>query len=491
MYDWSVLERMLRYIGRHDLMRPGDRVGVAVSGGADSVALLRLLLEAREQLGIVLSVVHFNHKIRGAEADADEQFVRELAAQYDLEFLSESVNTPAYAAEHKLSLEAAGRELRYKFFDQLTGERNLERVATAHTRDDQAETVLLRFLRGSGTRGLAGIYPGVGGWISISVTSSFWKHGESSPPDPIPLPLPSPAPRIIRPLLDISRAELRAYLKSIGQDWREDASNLDVNFTRNRLRHEVMPLLRQINPNLDETLSETAEIAREEESWWEGVVANTHADLFGWSPRTSAAERRRPKLKLEALRKYPLAVQRRVLRLLGLAHGLRLEFQHVQQLLDLAMDASAGVKRIELPQDMDAIRAGQELWLETRCQQEDKGYDLSLAFPGKVEVRQAGIVVSASTSTMGDRLELKLARDLRVRNWRPGDRYWPAHTSGPKKVKELLQERHIPRRFKANWPVVVSGDQIVWVPGFPVAEEWRVREEGIEGLLLSHVPLRQ
>jgi tRNA(Ile)-lysidine synthase len=187
-----VRERVLNYIRKHALMRPGDRVGVAVSGGADSVALLRLLLEARAELGIVLSVVHFNHKIRGADADADEQFVRDLARGFDLQFHCDSGDTPACAREHKLSLEAAARKLRYAFFARLTADSSVHRVATAHTRDDQAETVLMRFLRGSGTRGLAGIHP----------------------------ELRSANGAVVRPLLDIARDELRAYLHSLGQSWR-------------------------------------------------------------------------------------------------------------------------------------------------------------------------------------------------------------------------------------------------------------------------------
>jgi tRNA(Ile)-lysidine synthase len=150
---------MLDFIRRHRQMRPGDRVGVAVSGGADSVALLRLLLEARSELGVVLSVVHFNHRIRGPAADADEAFVAELAHTHQIEFHCDSGDTPAHARQARLSLEAAGRALRYGFFRRLLEAGMVNRVATAHTLDDQAETVLLRFFRGAGTRGLAGIYP--------------------------------------------------------------------------------------------------------------------------------------------------------------------------------------------------------------------------------------------------------------------------------------------------------------------------------------------
>src|SRR5437762_1629326 len=154
----TLAQSVLHYIRRNKLLKAGDRVGVAVSAGADSVALVRLLLELRKELGIGLSVIHFNHKLRGAEADADEQFVASLAREHALELQHESGDVEGYAAHKHLSLEAAGREMRYAYFSRLL-ENGLDRVATAHTLDDQAETVLLRMVRGAGTRGMAGIYP--------------------------------------------------------------------------------------------------------------------------------------------------------------------------------------------------------------------------------------------------------------------------------------------------------------------------------------------
>ena len=254
-------ERLLSYIRRQELMRPGDRVGVAVSGGGDSVALLRLLLEARAELGIVLSVVHFNHKIRGAEADADEAFVATLAGAHGLEFHGSSADAPAYAREQRMSLEAAGRALRYGYFRKLLEEGAAGRIATGHTRDDQAETVLLRFLRGAGTRGLAGIYPKLPASHQPSAISRQERQSA-----------------IVRPLLEIGREELREYLRKIGQTWREDASNLEVKHARNRLRHELLPRLRRtFNPALEEALAETAEIARAEEAFWGKLVAEVKA----------------------------------------------------------------------------------------------------------------------------------------------------------------------------------------------------------------------
>src|SRR5579884_1285182 len=212
-------EAVLRYVRRGGLIHPGDRVLVAVSAGADSVALLRLLLELRAELGIVLAVAHFNHGLRGEDAQADEHFAAELASRHGLEFFVERVNLAKHAAAQRLGLEAAGRELRYRWLTRIADEHRFDAVATAHTADDQAETVLMKFLRGAGTRGLAGIYPAM-----------VQAEGKT---------------RFVRPLLTATRAEVEAYLASIDQPWREDASNLDRRFVRNRIRHELLPLLKR------------------------------------------------------------------------------------------------------------------------------------------------------------------------------------------------------------------------------------------------------
>ncbi|HET7872872.1 MAG TPA: tRNA lysidine(34) synthetase TilS [Terriglobales bacterium] len=489
---------MLNYVRRHGLMQPGDRVGVAVSGGADSVGLLRLLLEARAELGIVLSVVHFHHKIRGAEADADEQFVRELARAFDLELHSDSGDTPAFARDHKMSLEAAARKLRYGFFDRLTGGSTVHRVATAHTLDDQAETVLMRFLRGSGTKGLAGIYPGAGGWISASVTSSVRKTGD--PPTAVSsVPAPPPAPRIVRPLLEVGREELRLYLQQLGQTWHEDASNADTGFTRNRVRHEILPLLRQLNPNLEQVLSETAEIAREEENWWH---EQTSAQPDLWAPRSAQPGLSvPPKMWVDVLLSKPVALQRRLIRMMAEGPDVHLEFRHVEAVRRLAAEEARRAERVvELPNGYEAVRRERELWFRHRRPiTEGPCYTLALDVPGECEV--AGRKIRASLTRdlgCGGRekgpyvravvLDSAL-RGLSVRNWRAGDCYWPAHTKEAKKLKELLQSPHIPREQKPYWPVVTYGEVIVWVPGFAAPERFQARESAPQALLLEEVLL--
>ena len=234
-------QTVLEYIRKHELLKAGDRVGVAVSGGADSVAMLRLLLELRKEIGVVLSVVHFNHKLRGAESDEDEQFVAQLALRHKLEAYCESGDVAAYAKEKHLSLETAAREMRYHYFRRLLLQGRLNRIATGHTLDDQAETVLLKIIRGAGGRGLAGVYP------RLSVPSSQFSDSSAS---------------IIRPLLGTRRRDLEPYLLGLGQSWREDRSNRDLRHMRNRVRHGILPRLeRYLNPAVREAFAETAEIA--------------------------------------------------------------------------------------------------------------------------------------------------------------------------------------------------------------------------------------
>ncbi len=289
----TLAQRVLSHIRQHQLLKPGDRVGAAVSGGIDSVALVRLLLELRGELGIVLVVVHFNHRLRGAEAESDVQFVSELARVHELEFLCDSADVSEYASQHGISLEAGARELRYGFFQALltaestseagasdspAGNRSagtapplseqglirvtkLDKIITGHTLDDQAETVLMRMIRGTGLTGLSGIHP------RISVEND---EGEL-------------CGEIVRPMLGIRRCELERYLNEIGQNWREDSTNADHTFTRNRLRHLVLPLLeKEFNPAIAESLAELAEIARGEEEYWDNEVAGWMGTAVHW-----------------------------------------------------------------------------------------------------------------------------------------------------------------------------------------------------------------
>jgi tRNA(Ile)-lysidine synthase len=476
-----VIDRVHAYIRERHLLQAGDRVAVAVSGGADSVALLRALLELRSELGLVLAVAHFHHGIRGAEADADQEFVRELAAKFDLEFHLAAGDAPAHARLEKSSLESAARELRHGWFARLVGENCVTKVATAHTLDDQAETVLMRLLRGASTRGLAGIFP-----------AHQQRH-------------------LIRPLLAVTRREVEAYLKALGQSWREDSTNRDFSHTRNRVRHQLLPLLeREFNPALRRTLADGAEVARAEAEYWSQQVAALLPSLVrpGQPSRSgraaSGAAAGTLALDLAAFQKLPLALRRQVLHAIGEQMGVGLEFDHIEQLAQLGdVYAHAGGKCHVLPGGLIAVRSFRELRFSRSAEiLPGDDYQYWLPVPGEVTVPELGSVVRAllvtrsqvAPGSAGALLNrARLAPPLAVRNWRPGDRFFPARTKGPKKLKELLEPgRTIGRVSPAqrrNWPVVESAGEIVWVRGFPVPEAVASSPQDQEAVLIEETEL--
>ncbi len=517
-------EKVLRYILERKLMRAGDRVAVAVSGGADSVALLRVLLELRAELGIVVSVAHFNHRLRGEASDADEIFVAELARRHDLEFFSSRTDVRDHALTRKLSLEAAARELRYRWLASLFESHNLNEVATGHTLDDQAETVLLKFLRGAGTRGLAGIYPEI-----ASRAKQFAQGRKAS------VSSAQGSARIIRPLLGVTRQEVELYLAALGQDWREDESNLDRRFARNRVRHQLLPLLeREYNPNLRQVLSDAAELARAEEEYWQALVERELAARRrskteippGLKPSTgvagdgtakavpfqssaaepcptvseqasAAAERTESSgsadlqgrvpagFSIHNFAELPLALQRRLLRRFVETANLTLDFEHVEKLLRCALGE---LPKAELPGGWLASRTGE--CLQLRAPQPTLScpdYAYSLPVPGEVRIAEIGLTARcipvpqafAKEEPPDSLLSTELlGPELILRNWRPGDRFWPVHSKSEEKLKRLFSEKHIPVRQRPRWPVVLKDEQIVWVHGLPVARAFAWDGEG-------------
>jgi tRNA(Ile)-lysidine synthase len=418
-------------------------------------------------LGIVLSVVHLNHKLRSDESDADEQFVRDLAAAHELAFICESRDVKAYAAEEKLSLETAAREVRYEFFrEALAG--GIDRIATAHTLDDQAETVLMKLARGAGTRGLAGIYPEVAVTCHLSALSKIKSQA----------PVEHSAKTIARPLLSVRRERVVEYLGELGQEWREDSSNRDLRHTRNRVRHGILPRLEEsVNPAVRGALAEAAEIARGEEAFWAGEIARVLPRV--WNRTDSGGE-----LNHKRLAEFDLALRRRVVRAACESLGLGLDFRHVEEVLALREGGCAS-----LPRDWITFCQKGELRFEPAAADAQE-YEYALSVPGEVEVVEAGVTVKAArmdSASSGYNPELLLAGEfasggLTVRNWRAGERFWPAHTKEPKKIKELLQDRHITGDEKKRWPVVACGDEIVWVRGLGVRRDLLV--ENGSGVLI-------
>jgi tRNA(Ile)-lysidine synthase len=338
------------------LLRPGDRACVALSGGADSTALLLLLHAANTQtktaLGIVLSAIHVNHNLRGEESAGDQTFCEELCRTLGVELQVRSVQTLERVESRNQSLEEAARELRYEAFADVMRARGADVVLTAHTLEDQAETVLMKLLRGAWLEGLSAIAP----------------------------VLPLAGGRVMRPLLATRREDLRAYLRERDQAWREDSSNADEAFTRNRLRSTVLPLLRVENPQLDFTLSNLAELAREDDARWTADVARVLPSLVlpgrpvrgGGRANSTAPGAQALAMELERLRALDPALRRRVIRAAARQLGVRLSFAETTRILTLAgfapgppepaIPAKAG-GRLQLSGNLLAERSPRELRL--------------------------------------------------------------------------------------------------------------------------------
>jgi tRNA(Ile)-lysidine synthase len=419
------------------LLKPGLRLAVGLSGGADSVALTRALAERSKQLGLVLHAAHLHHGLRGEEADGDLAFARALAAELGLPFHEARVDCEAEAKANAETIEEAARHLRYRWFRQLMATGEVEAVATAHTRDDQAETVLAKFLRGAWTEGLSGIHPVV----------TF------------------PEGRILRPLLATTRAEVEAYLGALGQGWREDSSNRALTFTRNRIRHELLPLLEGWNPRLRQHLAQMAQLARDEEAWWTTEVTRLEQQiLLHGRPVRGGGREAGEDLALDVIRLAALApaLQRRLLRFAAEELGVALDFPATEALRTLALNGRAG-QRLELVQGLRAERTPRELRLAilpVAAQGADAAVEYSVAIPGEVTafgLRLRIEVTEPAKATAG--------QTALLRNWKHGDRVQLRYSSGPRKVKEVLERLKVTGSSRALWPVLELDGRIVWMRG--------------------------
>jgi len=492
------------------MIRAGNRVGVGVSGGADSVALLHLLAGLQTELGIRLTVLHFHHQLRGMEADEDEQFVKMLASEFHLEFLSGRGDVAGEASRQGWNLEDAARRMRYEFFASCAASRNLDRVAVAHTADDQAETVLAHLLRGTGPAGLAGIYPVAG--------------------------------LTVRPLLEFGREELRGYLSSLGRSWREDATNQDTSRMRARIRRRLIPLLcHDFEPLSVTRLARLAGLAREDEIFWRALEEERFRTL------TSADASGRVSVKIADLSSplpllaclggkanggfdFPeapaLALTRRLVR--RIVAGMRgsrqqVTAQHVQDVLDLATKSQSGA-RIELP-GVTIERTFDRLVFSAASQEVETGdideaaipshgFEYAVSKPGPSEVstvvvpeirRRFNLKLVDWPPPPGETVQYgqlagnvyrgvidvaRLQWPLVLRSWRPGDCYRPHGHRSVQKLKRLFLESRLPRSSRASWPVLTSAGQLVWASGYPVAGDFVPHSGTRTGLIVAEQVLK-
>jgi tRNA(Ile)-lysidine synthase len=435
-----MLARVLETISRYNMLPAGARVIVAVSGGADSVSLLHILHDLVPQS--LAGVAHFNHKWRAEASDEDERFVADLAARFSLPFFrAEAPPGPSTG-----NLEQNARRARYAFFSTLGAT-----MALGHTRDDQAETVLFRFLRGSGLAGLAGIAPLSNG--------------------------------IIRPLIETTRAEVEEFLRSRNIPWRDDASNLDPRFARNRIRHHLLPqLARDWNPQIHESLARVADLAREEEIYW-----NVEIDRLAASELKATSGQPGAELRASALTTLPRASARRLIRrAIQLAKGdlRQIDFDHIEAVFKLQ-------RRLRLPGV--TVTKSFDWILFTASTTPTLAEPVVITPPGTwpspdglsqicVDVAHIRENLYPPPSNACATLKVEacwcqIRSPLVLRGWRPGDHYRPAGKSRDQKIQEMFQKARIPSWRRASWPILTNGNKILWSRQFGVAREFAVSGE--------------
>jgi tRNA(Ile)-lysidine synthase len=439
-----LIDKLLTTAKRFDMFSPGDKVVAAVSGGMDSVVMLHALHSLRNQLQISLHIAHFNHGIREVAADEDADFVLNLAKSLGIPFSFEKANVPALAREWKLGTEETARKVRYGFLNQVADDIGATKIATAHTASDVVETVMMNIMRGT------------------------------------------VRDRIVRPLIRVFRDEIERYIWEHNLSFREDETNIQTIYTRNRIRHELIPDLRTYNPNVDDAILRLADTAMEDNELAEQVSVQAYASM-------ACREDDSISFPLPQFISQQKAVQRRCLRIAVsdlMGSLVDIGFTHVENLLSRLDDP--GVYEVELPQGKARARKTDDsvsVYLIKPEKETAKVGPRRLGVPGQVEVPELGLVVSAETLTPpvdwrrprgswdividADKIE----GILTVRTWLPGDRIVPLGMSESKKLQDIFIDRKIPKSDRSKTLVVADEEKILWVAGVVISQEVAVTED--------------
>ena len=456
-----ILETVKETITRHNLLKKKDNVLLAFSGGLDSTAMLAVFLELRKEWLLELFLGHFNHRLRPS-ANQDEQFARKVAQENSLPLFVASEDVRSYAKQNRMNLEEAGRILRYDFLSKTARKIGGAKIATGHTLNDQAETFFLRLMRGSGLKGLGSIYPVVEG-------------------------------QIIRPLLAVERKDIVEYVRRKGMTFRDDESNLDRNFVRNKVRLDLIPFIQEnFEPKIVRRIGKTVNILQEEEDLL-GKLSSHEAK------KTVFHDNEGVRLDLEAIKTLPRGLARRIVRefIQKLKGDLReISFEDVESVLKLEEGKS-------LPLTNELLLKREKGRVFLKLQPPEKivyAYawdgasplvieELNLVIEAKKIKRPRSFVFDDESKAYLDGENIKFP--LQVRSRRKGDRYQSLGAPGHKKLKEIMRAKSIPLEEREKKPVFISGDEIIWILGFPVAEKFRIREKTKKVVVLNVTPCDQ
>jgi tRNA(Ile)-lysidine synthase len=461
------LQRTHRFILQHDMIRSGEAIVVGFSGGVDSLALLVALYELRQPLDCQLHIAHLNHQLRG-DSTSDAELVKQYANLLKLPFTIKKIDIPALIKQRNQSIEALARKERYEFFETVSKKIGATKVALGHQRNDQAETVLMNLLRGAALTGLRGILPIRDG-------------------------------KFIRPLLDFSRTEIEEFVAEQGLQPCDDSTNWDRNFLRNRIRLDLLPLLkRDYNRNIQNTLAQNAELLRAESDYLEDI-ARKALDACLAEPATHDVVILN---RLMFLRHHP-ALRRRILRLaIGQIQGdmKQLAFNHSEFMLQLSEGKSPN-RQLNLPNNLEFLRAYNQLIIQ-RPTSKIGEFEYTVAVPGdnnfpalnavmvativEAPSRKTSYVLDGKFQAVFDVDQIQMP--LKIRSRRAGDRFQPFGMKGTKKVKDFLIDSKIPQRVRQSIPTLVTGDEILWVVGHRTSEKCKVSNKTRRILHLTYSP---
>ena len=461
------LQRTHRFILQHDMICSGEAIVVGFSGGVDSLALLVALYELRHPLDCHLHIAHLDHQLRG-DSTSDAELVKQYANLLKLPFTIKKIDIPALMKQRKQSIEALARKERYEFFESVSKKIGATKVALGHQRNDQAETVLMNLLRGAALTGLRGILPIRDG-------------------------------KFIRPLLDFSRTEIEEFVAEQGLQPCEDSTNWDRNFLRNRIRLDLLPLLkRDYNRNIQNTLAQNAELLRAESDYLEDI-ARKALDACLAEPATHDVVILN---RLMFLRHHP-ALRRRILRLaIGQIQGdmKELAFNHSEFMLQLSEGKSPN-RQLNLPNNLEFLRAYNQLIIQ-RPTSKIGEFEYTVAVPGdnnfpalnavmvativEAPSRKTSYVLDGKFQAVFDVDQIQMP--LKIRSRRAGDRFQPFGMKGTKKVKDFFIDAKVPQRMRQSIPILVTGDEILWVVGHRTSEKCKVSNKTRRFLHLTYSP---
>lgn len=438
-------------MNKHSMLFGGEVVLIALSGGPDSVFLLHTLNNFKEELKLTLHAIYIDHGLRPDETPIEIDLCKKHCESLNLPFITKSIDVKSFAKEKSMNIQEAARELRYKSLEETAFEIKADKIALGHTADDQAETLLMRLLRGSGPLGLSGIPPVRG--------------------------------MIIRPLIDVERDEINRYLQCRSIDYIVDSSNLKREYIRNKIRLSLIPIMKEINPNIIETLSRTASIFREEERYFEIIVGKTLMRLV------SRKSDSRIELFLSPMEFMDKVILRRVLRkAIEGTKGLRgISFFHIEDIIDLIRNGRRG-SRLYLPKGVRVIKDYSTLVLTVEPPVKLGSYELEV--PGEVNLKETELIITASilenresgpqtvvSSDIAFFDAERISYPLTIRSRQNGDYFYPIGFGKRKKLQDFFVDEKVPRDERDAVPLILSGDDIIWVVGYRQDERFRVNEK--------------